>query len=95
MTLQVQTPNKDPDQKSDNNIVGEFVLSCHTTVGAKIYFPFPFLTHQEKLSRTNCAVDVPCLLYALRIFSNRIFGIEATSKWVNALTCALFGIPKL
>ena len=48
------------------------------TVGAKINFPFPSLTHQEKRSRTDCAVGVPCLLYALRTFSNRIFGVENT-----------------
>ena len=40
-----------------------------TTVGAKINFPFPFLTQQEKCSRTDCAIGVPCLLYAFRIFS--------------------------
>ena len=38
------------------------------TVGAKINFPFPFLTQQEKRSRMDRAVGVPCLLYALRIF---------------------------
>ena len=37
-------------------------------VGAKINFPFLFLTHQEKRSRTNRTVGVPCLLYAPRIF---------------------------
>ena len=31
------------------------------TVGAKINFPFPFLTQQEKRSRTDRAVGVPCL----------------------------------
>ena len=50
------------------------------TVGAKINFPFPFLNQQEKCSRTDHTVGVPCLLYALRIFSNHIFGIETTSK---------------
>ena len=28
-------------------------------------FPFPFLTHQEKRSRTDRAVGIPCLLYML------------------------------
>ena len=28
-------------------------------------FPFPFLTHQEKRSRTDRAIGIPCLLYVL------------------------------
>ena len=61
-------------------------LNCHQIcrqaplcmVGAKINFPFLFLTHQEKRTRTDRAVDIPYLLYMLRIFSNRIFGVETT-----------------
>ena len=51
---------------------------CNHTVGAKINFPFPFLTDQDKGSRTDRAVGIPCLLYAFRIFSNHIFGIKTT-----------------
>ena len=32
----------------------------YPTVGAKINLPFPFLTQQEKRSRTDRAIGVPC-----------------------------------
>ena len=48
---------------------GGVMLSLGIYGSAKINFPFPFLTQQEKRSRTDRAVGVPRLLYALRIFS--------------------------
>ena len=53
-------------------------LSKLGTVVAKIKFPFPFLSLQEKRSGMDRAVGVPCLLYARKIFSNRLFGVETT-----------------
>ena len=63
----------------DNAGFDEYInASSNCTVGAKITFQFPFLTRQEKRSRMDHAVGVPCLLYALRIFSNHLFGVETT-----------------
>ena len=49
------------------------ILTAFTEPGGQnptpmLNFPFLFLTHQEKRSRTDRAVGVLCLLYMLRIF---------------------------
>ena len=73
------SPDEHFGSDDDNAGFDEHInASSNCTVGAKITFQLPFLTRQEKRSRMDHAIGVPCLLYALRIFSNHLFGVETT-----------------